>query len=213
GWMDAGIICPWTVWQVYGDTRVIERHYASMMRFMEFRQAVSPGFQGVSAGNPFGDWLALNETTPVEYIDACYYALTSRLMAEMAEAVGRKHDAANYRKLFRDIQAAYVGHYVNPDGTLKVATQTAHVLALAVGLLPDVRVKPVAEHLAGMIAKNDHRMATGFIGTRPLPLVLSANGHHDLAVRLFQSRKFPSWGYEVVNGATTIWERWDSYTK
>jgi alpha-L-rhamnosidase len=135
------------------------------------------------------------------------------MMAEMAEAIGRKYDAANYRKQFRDIQAAYVGTYVNPDSTLKVPTQTAHVLALAVGLLPDVRVKPVADHLAGMIAKNDHRMATGFIGTRPLPLVLSANGRHDLAVRLFQSRKFPSWGYEVVNGATTIWERWDSYTK
>jgi alpha-L-rhamnosidase len=102
---------------------------------------------------------------------------------------------------------------LNVDGTLKVNTQTAHVLALEFGLLPKPARKAVADGLAHRIAKNDFRMATGFLGTKPLLPVLSAHGHHDLAVRLFQSRRFPSWGYEVINGATTVWERWDSYTK
>ena len=92
-------------------------------------------------------------------------------------------------------------------------TQTAYVLALWIGLLPDDLHASAADRLAEKIAKNEHRMTTGFLGTKPLLPVLTANGHHDLAVRLYQSREFPSWGYEVINGATSVWERWDSYTK
>jgi alpha-L-rhamnosidase len=71
----------------------------------------------------------------------------------------------------------------------------------------------VVADLADRLARNDHRMATGFLGTKHLLPALSEGGYDDLAARLFQSRRFPSWGYEVVNGATTVWERWDSYTK
>jgi alpha-L-rhamnosidase len=87
------------------------------------------------------------------------------------------------------------------------------VLALSFNLLPENAVAAAAHHLAQKIADNGCRMSTGFLGTKPLLPVLSRHGHHDLAVRLFQSREFPSWGYEVVNGATTVWERWDSYTR
>jgi alpha-L-rhamnosidase len=201
------------VWKVYGDTRIIERHYASMKRFMDFRQKSSPDHKGVSIGNPWGDWLNLNETTPVEYIDACYYANSAKMMAGMAAAIGREEDAAEYRKLLADITAAFDREYVQPDGLLKVQTQTAYVLALNFGLLPENDSNLAGDHLAGMIEKNGFRMATGFLGTKSLLPVLSATGHQDLAVRLFQGRAFPSWGYEVENGATTVWERWDSYTK
>ncbi len=212
-WMDAGIICPWTIWQVYGDTGIIARHYDSMTRFMEFRIAVSPDHGGVSIGNPWGDWLNLNEPTPVEYVDHCYYAGSAAMMADMAAAIGRNVDAGKYRQLVADVKAAFNRQYLNPDGTLKVQTQSAHVLALSFNMLPDTLVKPTADRLAAMIEKNGYRMATGFLGTKPLLPVLTANGHHDLAVRMFQSRHFPSWGYEVENGATSIWERWDSFTK
>jgi alpha-L-rhamnosidase len=212
-WTDAGIICPWTIWKVYGDTTIIRRHYASMQRFMEFRKAISPKYLGVSIGNDWGDWLNMNEPTPVEYIDCCYFARSSELMAEMAQAIGKKVDAANYRRLFDNIKAAFNREYVKPDGSLKVDSQTAYVLALSFGLLPEKLVKPASDILAQKIVKNDFRMATGFLGTKPLLPVLTATGHHDLAVRLFQSRKNPSWGYEVANDATTIWERWDSYSK
>jgi len=212
-WMDAGIICPWNIWKVYGDTRVIERHYASMIRFMEFRRAISPNFGGISIGNPWGDWLNVDDPTPVEYIDACYFAWTSQLMAEMAGAVGNKSDAAFYADLYGKIRAAFARDYIDKDGVLVVQSQTAHVLALAFNLLNEKQQKIAADALAEQIAQNDYRMATGFLGTKELLPVLSAHGHHDLAVRLFQSRQFPSWGYEVVNGATSIWERWDSYTK
>ena len=212
-WTDAGIICPWTIWKAYGNTQIIDRHYASMTRFMDFRIAVSPENKGVSLGNPWGDWLNLNETTPVEYVDACYYANSTRMMAEMAAAIGKTVDAQRYTNLLADIKAAFNKEYVNKDGTLKVPTQTAYVLAISFDLLPASLVKPASDELAKMIVSNGYRMATGFLGTKPLLPVLTATGHNDLAVRLFQSRKFPSWGYEVENGATSIWERWDSYTK
>lgn len=213
-WTDAGIICPWTVWQFYGDTRVIERHWDSMARFMDWRMATTaPDGLGVSIGNTWGDWLNVNDPTPIEYIDTCYHAQDCRLMAEMADAIGRPVEAANYRHRLAAVQKAFRQHYLAPDGTLKVSSQTAHVLALDMGLLRPSQADAVAAKLAEKIATNRFRMTTGFLGTKPLLPVLSAHDRHDLAVRLFQSRRFPSWGYEVVNGATTVWERWDSFTK
>jgi alpha-L-rhamnosidase len=134
-------------------------------------------------------------------------------MAEMATALNRPLEAALYRARRAKTQAAFSKAFLKPDGTLSVATQSAYVLALAVGLIPEKQIPAAAAALADRIAQNDHRMATGFLGTRSLLPALTAGGHHDLAVRLFQSRKFPSWGYEVTNGATSVWERWDSYTK
>ncbi len=210
-WMDAGIICPWTMWVAYGDTRAVSRHYDSMRRFMDFRAKAGP--TGKSIGNTWGDWLNVKEPTPIAYIDLCYHARSAALMAEMADAIGKKDDAAAYRKRFASLKADYAATYLDADGRLKVDTQTAHALALDFDLLPAGRARAAADRLAEKIAKNGNRMATGFLGTKPLLPVLSAHGHHDLAVRLFQSREFPSWGFEVENGATTLWERWDSYTK
>jgi alpha-L-rhamnosidase len=213
GWTDAGIICPWTMWKTYGDARLVERHWASMTRFMEWRHAsTTPEGLGTSLGNPWGDWLNVNETTPVEYIDTCYHFLDCTLMAEMAEAIGRPVEAAGYRARRTKTQAAFAKTYRRVDGSLTIDTQTAYVLALSVGLLAEKDVAAAGATLATRIAKNDYRMATGFLGTKSLLPALTASGQHDLAVRLFQSRKFPSWGYEVTNGANTVWERWDSYT-
>ncbi len=212
-WSDAGIICPWTVWQVYGDTRVIERHWAAMSRFMAWRRSSSPDLHGVSIGNTWGDWLNLGEDTPIPFIDAAYYARDAELMAAMAEAIGHAEEATAYRELRAGIIGAFRSDFMKDDGSLAVDTQTAYVLALAFGLLPADAAGRACDHLAARIAANGHRMATGFLGTKPLLPVLSAGGQHSLAVRLFQSRAFPSWGYEVANGATSVWERWDSYTK
>ncbi len=212
-WTDAGIICPWTIWKVYGDTRLVERQWDSMTRFLNWRKQRAPDFRGRKDGNTWGDWLNVNEETPIELIDAAYFKLDADLMSQMARAIGRASEAEGFAKLSANIAAQFTKDYVNDNGTLKVNTQTAHVLALEFALVPEPARKDLAARLADRIAKNDFRMATGFLGTKPLLPVLSANGHHDLAVRLFQSRRFPSWGYEVINGATTVWERWDSYTK
>ena len=212
-WCDAGVICPWTMYKAYSDTRIIEWCWPAMTRFIAWRKAASKDFLGVNHGNPWGDWLSLNENTPLDYIDTCYFAYSTRLMAEMAVVIGRADQTAEYRELFSRIQDAFSKKYLKADAKLAVDTQTAYALALFVGLIPEEQRTAAAAHLAEKIRKNEGRMSTGFIGTRPLLPVLSASGQNDLAVQLLQSRKFPSWGYEVEQGATTIWERWNSYTK
>jgi alpha-L-rhamnosidase len=212
-WCDAGVICPWTIWRAYGDTRIIERCWEPMVRFIAWRKSTSKNFLGVAHGNDWGDWLAVNEKTPLDYIDTAYFAYSTKLMAEMAQAIGKTKEAAEYRELFGKIKAAFNQKYVKADGSLALNTQTAYALALYMDLLPDNLRTAAGALLAKKIQDNETRMSTGFLGTRPLLPVLSATGQSDLAVRLLQSRKYPSWGYEVEQGATTIWERWNSYTK
>lgn len=212
-WCDAGVICPWTIWRAYGDTRIIDRCWAPMTKFMEWRKRTSKDFLGVAHGNNWGDWLNQNEPTPLYYVDTVYFAYSAKLMADMAQATHRDREAGDYRELFQNIKTAFNRKYVKPEGTLTVDTQTAYALALFMDLLPENLRLAAGNRLAQKIGANDTRMSTGFLGTRPLLPVLSSVGQHDLAVRLLQSRRFPSWGYEVEQGATTIWERWDSFTK
>jgi len=216
-WCDAGVICPWTIWQAYGDTRIIERCWPNLVRFMDWRQAQAKNFLGVSHGNDWGDWLSFGNKTPLDYVDTVYFAYTARLMSEMAAATGKEAEAATYRQLFDRIKAAFAQKYLKPDGSLTVDNQTAYALALFMDLIPD-RLRPqagkiLADKLRGGETAVNSGMTTGFLGTRPLLPVLTSVGENDLAVKHFQSRKFPSWGYEVEQGATTIWERWNSYTK
>jgi alpha-L-rhamnosidase len=212
-WADAGIICPWTIWQAYDDTRVIERCWEPMTHFMQWRRQTSKGDLGVAHGNVWGDWLAQGEATPLDYIDTIYYVVSARKMAQMAKAIGREDEAAEYRELVRRIKNAFHKKYVNNDGTLNVNTQTAYALALDADLIPIHMREATGGKLAAMIDANGGRMSTGFLGSRPLLPSLSSTGQNDLATFLLQSHVFPSWGYEVEQGATTIWERWDSYTK
>lgn len=212
-WTDAGILCPWTIWQVYGDTRLIERLWPSMVRFMNWRQQRAPDGRGRGDGNTWGDWLNLGEVTPIEFVDAAYFARDAEVMRMMAEALGRRDEAADYASLFARLRARFQEDYLRPGGVLAIDTQTAYALALAFELLPPGTREGAAARLAAKVAANDFRMATGFLGTKSLLPALSSHDRGDLAARLFQSRRFPSWGYEVVNGATTVWERWDSYTK
>ena len=214
GWSDAGVICTWTQWQVYRDQAAVERMWPSLTRYMDWRFATTDtkGL-GLSTGTPWADWLNVNEPTPVEYIDTCYHAMTCKMMADLATALGRRLEAKNYLDRLHRIQVAFAKQWVCDGGKITVDTQTAYVLALESDLLPETSKASAASELARKIAANGNHMTTGFLGTRSLLSVLSQNGQHDLAVRLFQNRTFPSWGYEVMNGATTVWERWDSYTK
>ncbi len=216
-WCDAGVICPWTLWQAYGDTRLIERCWPFMVKFMDWRRATSKNFLGVVHGNEWGDWLSVGAKTPLDFVDTVYFACSARLMSQMAAAIGKPTAATEYAQWFQNIRAAFGKKYLEPDGTLKVDTQTAYALALFMDLIPtEQRLKSgkiLADKLRRGATAENSGMTTGFLGTRPLLPVLTSVGENDLAVRQFQSRRYPSWGYEVSQGATTIWERWDSFTK
>jgi len=216
-WCDAGVICPWTIWQAYGDTRIIERCWPFMVKFMDWREATSTNYLGIVHGNDWGDWLSFGKKTPLEYVDTVYFAYTAKLMSDMAAAIGKTTEAAEYAHLFQHIKAVFDEKYLQPDGSLTVDNETAYALALYMDLIPaELRAKSgkiLADKLRAGETEKNSGMTTGFLGTRPLLPVLTSVGENDLAVRHFQSRKFPSWGYEVEQGATTIWERWNGFTK
>ena len=214
GWMDAGVICPWTIWQTYGDTRVIKEHWRKMQDFMLWRKVRDPELKGAIDDCGFGDWLSLGDVkTPIAFIDLAYHAYDARLMAEMAAAIGHKQQSAGYRAQANKAAAAFQKLYLKPDATLAIHNQSAYAMALFMGLIPEPQRAAAVGHLVELIKSNGNKMTTGFLGTRPLLPALSANGHHDISGILIQQREFPSWGYEVDNGATTIWERWNSYIK
>ena len=211
GWMDSGVICPWTIWQVYGDTRVIREHWRNMNDFMAWRSARDPGLVGGLDDCNFGDWLSVgNVKTPIQFIDLAYHAYDATLMADMAAAIGEAKDAAKFKAQAAKVRAAFQKTYLKPDGKLSIHNQSAYAIALYFDLIPAAQRDASAAQLAELIKANGNKMTTGFLGTRPLLPALSASGHHDIAGILMQQHEYPSWGYEVDNGATTIWERWDS---
>ncbi len=214
GWMDSGVICPWTIWQVYGDTRVIAEHWRKMNDFMDWRTARDPELKGATDDCGFGDWLAIGDVkTPIPFIDLAYHAYDACLMADMAEAIGKPDEAQKFRAHAAKVTTAFQNAYLQPDARLAIHNQSAYAIALFYDLIPMDKRAACAEHLAELIRGNGNKMTTGFLGTRPLLPVLTATGHHDLAGILMQQHAYPSWGYEVDNGATTIWERWNSYVQ
>ncbi len=208
-WADAGIICPWTIYKVYGDTRLIGRHYDAMARFIDACRR--KGLKGPGGG--FGDWLAVGASTPKDLISAAYFAYSTGLMAELADALGKKQEAARYAKLFEDIRDNFQKTFVKADGTLAGNSQTAYCLALRYGLLTDEQRQQAASHLVERVKAKDYHLSVGFVGVPILLPTLTEIGRSDLAYRLIQNRTYPSWGYSIEQGATTIWERWNSYTK
>lgn len=208
GWSDAGIICPWTIYKVYGDTRVIERHYDAMALYL--KACGKKGLNGL--GDGFGDWLAVGSKTPKDVISVAYYAYTTHLMAKMAEAIGRTEESKGYQDLFDRIRVHFQKSFVDAEGRVKGNTQTAYCMALHYDLLTEKQRKQAAEHLVERIkAKEDH-LSVGFLGVPILLPTLTEIGRSDLAYRLLRNNTYPSWGYSVEQGATTIWERWNSYT-
>lgn len=212
GWADAGIICPWTIHRMYGDTRIITRHYDSMTKYIKFLVGRSEKNLAPPLGS-YGDWLNVNAHTDVGLISTAYYARSVTLMSEMADAVGKTADAEKEREIFGRIKKAFRGYYLLGDGQVMGDTQTGYLLALHFGLLPDSMRGAAEAHLIDRIRDRDWSLSTGFIGVNLLLPTLTEIGRADVAYRLITNRKYPSWGYSIDQGATTVWERWNSYTK
>jgi len=160
----------------------------------------------------YGDWVNIDDPTPLDVVTTAYHAYDCFLMAKIAAAIGKQEDAQMYQQRFKDIAAAFTREFVKEDGTAKGDSQTAYLLALGFNLLPDDMVPLAQNKLVEKIEDNDVRLSTGFLGLKMLLPVLTQIGRTDLAYELLTSRKYPSWGYSIDQGATTVWERWNSYT-
>jgi alpha-L-rhamnosidase len=207
------VICPWTIYEVYGDRRELERHFGAMKRFIEFcRNRSTPDLLPPAKYHAFGDWLSIKANTPNDVIYTAYFAYSTHLAALAAEALGKTDEAERFQRLFDDIRASFYRAYVTADGRVKGETQTCYVLALAFDLVPREQATLAAQHLVADIERRGWHLSTGFIGTKDLMLALSKIGRPDVAYRLLFNDTFPSWGFSIKQGATSIWERWDGWT-
>lgn len=212
-WGDCGVILPWTIWQAYADTRIIDEHWAAMVAWVRWIRDANPDLRWRhNRMHDYGDWLSIGADTPKELIGTAYFAWDAKLMAEMAEATGRIEEATTYRRLFDDIAAVFRDAYVHADGTIEGDTQTVYCLALHFGLLGEELRPMAARHLVDRIANKDGHLSTGFVGVSYLCHVLTEHGYPEIAYQLLQNETFPSWKYSILHGATTIWERWDGWT-
>lgn len=161
----------------------------------------------------YGDWLNVDEETPKDLLSTAFFAYDAMLMEQMASILGLKEDAAKYASLYQCIRTAFRKAYLEPDCKLKGDTQCCYLLAFQMKLIDPEEKAAVAEHLVRTIARRDYHLSTGFVGVSYLLPILCDCGHSDIAYRLLLNDTYPSWGYSIKNGATTIWERWNSYTK
>jgi alpha-L-rhamnosidase len=216
GWADVAVVVPWTVYQAFGDKRILEEQYPSMKAWVEWmRRQAGPSYIW-SKGFSFGDWLAFattnsdypGATTDKDFIQTAYFAWSTELLRRTAVVLGKKEEAAEYQDLELKVKTAFQKEFVTSNGRLSSNTQTAYALALAFDLLPESMRADAAARLAADVKKFGH-LTTGFLGTPVLCKALSDNGYLDEAYMLLNRKEYPSWLYPVTKGATTIWERWD----
>ncbi|MBR5473424.1 MAG: family 78 glycoside hydrolase catalytic domain [Clostridia bacterium] len=207
-WADAGIIIPYKLWLMYGDDTVIKDNYDSMEKYMDYISRKN-GLDGANAW--YADWLSY-EPTEKWYVSICYYYNNTVLMQKFSTLLGKDDRAEYYKDLSQKILDRYFEKYV-VDGEITEKSQTAYLLPLYFDMLEgEIKAKTI-KNLENKIRENNCMLSTGFVGTGMLCQTLSKVGLNNLAYDLLLQTQDPSWLYSVKQGATTIWERWNSYTK
>ncbi|MDX3642160.1 family 78 glycoside hydrolase catalytic domain [Streptomyces sp. MB09-02B] len=250
GWADCGIVQPWTLWQMTGDTTVVDGNWPSMTRYLDWiRQQTGDTYAG--QGSLAGDWLAPQKTS-AQLMSDVYYGYSVRLMASMARATGRTSEGEEYEALFGNIRRAFLAKYLDTDGgrvTVRSSlgeaspiepgsdpnqrtednSQSALLWVLKLGFYEtEAQRRALVGHLADNIGNDaayraahpdsirvrhaENTLSVGFLGVNVLAPVLTDEGRADLAYALLYQDALPSWLFSVRNGATTVWERWDSYS-
>ena len=212
-WADAGVICPWTIYQANGDTRLLQKHLPNMTRWIEWCRVHSTGLiRDRDRNGDYGDWLSIGADTPKDLIGTAYFAYSTHLLAKAYRAVGDNSGADKYDQLFAEIKAAFNQRYVRGDGRIAGNTQCCYAMALKFELLPEALRPLAAKYLEDDIQAKGNHLSTGFVGVSYLLPVLTNAGKLDTAYKLLTQDSFPSWLFSVKHGATTIWERWDGWT-
>lgn len=209
-WGDAGIVCPWIIYQIYGDIRVLEKHYGSMKKWIEYCKINSDNLLRPAEG--YGDWVSIDSDTPKDVIGTAFFAYSTSVIIKIAALLGKEKDEKYFVDLFEQLKTAFNEAYVTDDVEIKGDTQTCYLMALDFELLDEDKRARAAERLVARIEAKNWHLSTGFIGLGYLLPVLTQTGYNDIAYRLLLNKTFPSWGYSILHGATTIWERWDGWT-
>jgi alpha-L-rhamnosidase len=238
GWGDAAVIVPWEIYRAYGDRRLVEVQWPSMVAWLAHVEGAAAGGRHPErtarrpeplpherylwdSGFHWGEWLVPGEDlkgadefetfrqADKADVATAYFAYSARLMSRLAGVIGRSKEALAYRELAERVATAWRAEFIDADGRLVPDTQANHVRALAFDLVPAERRADVAARLVELIRDADTHLATGFLATPYLLPVLVDAGHADVAYELLFSDTMPSWLYMIDRGATTVWERWN----
>lgn len=210
-WADAMAVCPVQMYRADGDLDGLREHYPAMRRYAAWLMRAFPGVRGGpnDAFAGFGDWLA-EQDTPKDLIGTAMNFEAAESMLEAAKALGEEADEAEFRRWRDHAVEVFRANFVTPSGRLVAETQSACILALPI--LDPAHRGAIGQALVDDIGRRGWRLATGFIGTPRLLATLSGIGRHGVAGKLLLQTQKPSWLFPILNGATTIWERWDGWT-
>ncbi len=219
GWGDVAVVGPWEVYVRTGDLRLLRDNYEMMAKWTAAYEREAKNFIVRRPG--FGDWLQpypetknSRSDTPLDLIATAYFGRCTALMAKAAKELDRTEDVAKYEAMHEQIRQAFSTEYFDEKGRMKskYETQTGYLLAIAFDLLTPPLQEPAVENLLLLIEKADGHLRTGFLGTPLLAPQLDQLGHSDLAYDVLFKETYPSWFYSINQGATTMWERWNSYS-
>lgn len=241
-WGSAGITVAWESYQQYDDKTLLSEHYEAMKRYIHYilDKCISPSTNVLvqeKKMRSLGDWLGLeDEKNDKTLLWESYFIRDLDLMEKMATVLNKKEDAEWFRKLAIERRAFFCQTYLDPESGKTIASgcngskkkgalvdiQTSYVLPLVFDLVSDERKSQLAEHLVQTVIRENstdkgkicppYSLMTGFIGTAWISQALSDNGYGEVAYKLLQQTTYPSWLYPIEQGATTIWERLNSYT-
>ncbi len=217
GWMDAATFIPWEVYVRTGDLSVLEENFDMMKRLVDWYHSQSVDGLIPKLGG-FGDWLQpyagdIKGDTPLPLLGTAFFARSAGIVADAARLLNRP-EAAQYAAMADEVRDAFAAHYLDAGGKLQNAseTQTGYLIALVFGLVDPERVPMVGKHLARLVDEADGHLRTGFLGTPFITRELDRAGYPELALSVLFKETYPSWFYSIHQGATTMWERWNSYT-
>ncbi|MDD8027031.1 MAG: family 78 glycoside hydrolase catalytic domain [Acidobacteriota bacterium] len=206
-WGTAYPLIAWYMYLYYGDKRILEEHYDGLKAYVEALRAKAEN--GLVKYSHYGDWVAIDKTPPA-IVSSFYYYYDVRILADVAAALKRDAEARVYMDLAASIKTAFHAEYFDPkSNSYANGTQTANALALFLELAPEAaRDGAWGSLFNDIVYHNNSHLTTGIIGTKYVMEVLDRFGASDLAYDIATRTDYPSWGFMIENGATTIWELW-----
>lgn len=205
-WTSTIAIIPWNVYLFYGDTKILADNYENMKRYVDYIQGIAPAYLTTWG---LGDWVPVKSKTPVEFTSSVYYYVDASIVAKTALLLGKTSDAKYYTNLAQKIKDAINQKYLNKEkGIYGSGLQTELSVPLQWGIVPDDMKAKVAGNLAQRVQNDNNHIDVGLLGTKAILNALSENGYADLAYTVASQETFPSWGWWIKNGATTLYENW-----
>ncbi len=225
GWGDAGVAIPYRMYKNYADKRLLAEHYDSAKKWIDYIRTNNPSLIWEKArGNDYGDWLngdtlklegfpSKGAEVPKEIFATACFEQSTRMVAQMATVLGKKDEAEQYMALANKIRDEFQKRFIGADAKMPGDTQAGYSFALKYDLVLDAQRPAMVGHLLNAIKARGGHLSTGFHSTTPMMDELVRAGHADVAYKLVSSTEFPSWGFMIEQGATSMWERWDGYVK